>query len=65
MNLAGFGSFLAPVELVEQQMIGGHDGRGSVGGERVYDFRERKAQRLCHVGQYRRVEILWTQPKEK
>lgn len=62
MNLAGLGSFLAPAEFVEQQMIGGHDGRGTVSGECVYDFREGVAQRLCHVCQHRRVEILWTQP---
>ena len=53
MNLAGLDSFLAPVELVEQQMIGGHDGGRSVDGECVYDFREGVAQRLCHVCQHR------------
>lgn len=53
MNLAGLGSFLAPAELVEQQVIGGHDGGGSVGGEGVYDFREGVAESLCHVCQHR------------
>ena len=62
MNLAGLGSFLAPAELVEQQVIGGHDGGGSVGGECVYDLRQRVAQRLRHVRQHGRVEILRTQP---
>lgn len=62
MNLAGLGSLLAPAELVEQQVIGGHDGGRSVDGERVNDFRERVAQRLRHVRQHRRVEILWAQP---
>lgn len=62
MNLAGLGSFLAPAELVEQQVIGGHDGGGSVGGERVHDLRQRVAQRLRHVRQHGRVEILRTQP---
>lgn len=62
MNLAGLGSLLAPAELVEQQVIRGHDGGRSVDGECVYDLRERVAQRLRHVGQNGRVEILWTQP---
>lgn len=61
MNLAGLGSLLTPVKLVEQQVIGSHDGRRSVAGECVNDFRERVAQCLCHVCQHRRVEILWTQ----
>lgn len=58
MNLAGLGSFLVPAELVKQQVIGGHDGGWSVVGERLYDFRERVAERLCHVCQHRGVEIL-------
>lgn len=62
MNLAGFGSFLAPVDLAEQQVIGGHDGRGPVGGECVYDVRERVAQVFRHVSHYRRVELFRTQP---
>lgn len=53
MNLASLGSFLAPAEPVEQQVIGGHDGGGSVGGEGVYDFREGVAESLCHVCQHR------------
>ncbi len=65
MNLAGFGSFLAPAELAEQQVVGGHDGGRSVGGEYVYDFREGVALRLCHVRQHRRVEILGTQPEKR
>lgn len=62
VNLAGLGSFLAPAELVEQQVVGGHDGGGSVGGECVYDLWQRVAQRLRHVRQHGRVEILRTQP---
>lgn len=53
MNLAGLGSLLAPAELVQQQMIGGHDGGWSVGGDCVYDFREGVAKGLCHVCQHR------------
>ncbi len=49
MNLVGLCSFLVPAELVEQQVIGGHDGRRSVGGECVYDVREGVAKRLRHV----------------
>lgn len=60
--LAGFGSFLASVESAEQQVIRGHDGRGLVSGECVYDFREGVAQHLCHVFQHGWVEILRRQP---
>lgn len=61
-NLVGLGSFQVPVELVEQQMIAGHDGGGPVVGECVCDVREGVAKRVCHVGQYGGIEILWTQP---
>lgn len=53
MNLAGFGSLLAPAEPVEQQVIGRRDGGGSVVGERVYDIREGVAESLRHVRQHR------------
>lgn len=53
MNLAGLDSFLAPAELAEQQVIGGHDGRRPVGGQGVYDFRDGVAEGLCHVCQHR------------
>lgn len=62
MNLAGFGSLLAPAEPVEQQVIGRRDGGGPVAGDRVYDIREGVAESLRHVRQHRWVEILWTQP---
>ena len=49
---------LAPAELVEQQVVGGHDGGRPVVGERVQDVRHGVAQRLRHVGHHRRVELL-------
>lgn len=61
-NLVGLGSFQAPVELVEQQVIAGQDGGRPVVGERVCDVRAGVAKSVCHVGQHRGVEILRTQP---
>lgn len=61
-DLFGLGSFQAPAELVEQQMIAGHDGRRPVVGERVCDVSEGEAQSVRHVGQHRGVQVLWTQP---
>lgn len=60
--LVGLGSFQAPVELVEQQVIAGHDGGRPVVGECVGDVRAGVAKSVCHVGQHGGVEILWTQP---
>ena len=43
---------LAPAELVEQQVVGGHDGGWPVVGERVQDVPHGVAQRLRHVGHH-------------
>ena len=53
---------LAPAQLVEQQVVGGHDGGRPVVGERVQDVRHGVAQRLRHVGHHRRVQLLSAQP---
>lgn len=53
MNLAGLDSSLVPAELVEQQVIGRHDGGRSVAGECVDDIGEGVAEGFCHVRQHR------------
>lgn len=50
--LVGLGSFRAPVELVEQQVIARHDGRRPVVGECVCDVRAGVAKSVCHIGQH-------------
>lgn len=60
-NLGSFGSSLAPAEFEEQKVIGGHDGRGPVGGDSVGDFWLGVVQHLGHVRQHTCIKILCMQ----
>ena len=58
LYLAALGSSVGPAELAVQQVVGGHDGGGSVDGEGVDDVRQRVAQRLRQIRHHRGVQLL-------